>query len=88
MYRKICLFNSKKKFLFREYIVFLLFGCLKCIILNFLILIIVFSLLLLVYFIFCYGDSFGIWWILFLLLDNKYNGGNDIDFYFVIYLWV
>lgn len=51
LYRKICLFNSKKIFLLREHIVPLLPGRLKCIISNSLILLTVSSLPLLVYFI-------------------------------------
>lgn len=88
LYRKICSFNSKKNFLLREHIVPLLPGRSKCIISNSLILLTVSSLPLLVYFILCHGDSSGIWWIMLSLSDNKYNGGNDIDLPFVIYLWV
>lgn len=84
LYRKNCLFNSKKKFLIREHIVPLLPGRVKCIISNSLILFTASSLPLLVYFILCHGDSSGIWWILLSLSDNKYNGGNDIDLPFVI----
>lgn len=80
LYRKICLFNSKKFFLLREHIVPLLPGRLKCIISNYLILLTVSSLPLLVYFILCDGDSSGIWWILLSLSDNKYNGGKTLTF--------